>query len=329
MRLSDKEIIEYIDSGELVIMGTDENMPFDMYKQVQPCSIDLRLGNRFIKYKNSVEILDLTKAVHSSDYFIPYHIENEEPIVLEPHQTILGEIYERIKIPSTVSGMVESRSRFARLGLSIYCGFINPESEGAISIQIQNMTNITILIRPYMLICQLILTKLSSSPLIPYPQKTDNPYYRESETNISLSHFTDNLSQKINLSNEIEKRLINKYLKETLKDKQIRENSLFDSKNINKMITNKMIDDSNIDKFKETLKDLIANNNLKQGLDYVYKYSKMIKNVDFENDITLLLSSYIALKKEKTLNLSNNDEYYLNKAKINRSALDIIDKYLK
>jgi deoxycytidine triphosphate deaminase len=51
MRLSDKEIHKYLKSGEFVAVGTNPKYPFDSVKQVQPCSIDLRLDNKFFKFR--------------------------------------------------------------------------------------------------------------------------------------------------------------------------------------------------------------------------------------------------------------------------------------
>lgn len=220
MRLSDREIHKEIEEGELVIVGTIPKYPFDKVKQVQPCSIDLRLDNKFFKFKKEVTEFDIKNLKNVNDYLYIFEVNEGEPITLRPHEILFGQIYEQLRLPCDCSGMIEGRSRFARLGLSVHAtgGFINPEFEGAMPLQIINNNDIPITIYPYINICQLILVRLTSKPLIPYPKRSDNPYHKEKIASPSVSHKDPALGYNEgnlpNLNVEIEKRLIEKYLKE-------------------------------------------------------------------------------------------------------------------
>jgi dCTP deaminase len=158
MRLSDREIHTEIESGNLVVVGPRKDFPFDKYKQVQPCSIDLRLDNLFHRFKEDVRQFDIKDLDHVWDYMSTLQIGDGEPIVINPGEILFGQIYEQLKIPADTSGKIVGRSRFARLGLSIHAtgDFINPEFEGAMPLQIINHNKIRIVIYPHINICQLI-----------------------------------------------------------------------------------------------------------------------------------------------------------------------------
>lgn len=220
MRLSDKEIHKSIEEGELVIVGTISKYPFDRVKQVQPCSIDLRLDNKFFKFKEDIREFDIKNLDNVKDYISLFEVKDGEKITLQPHEILFGQIYEQLRIPSDCSGMIEGRSRFARLGLSVHAtgGFINPEFEGAMPLQIINNNNIPITIYPFINICQLILVQLTSKPLIAYPKRSNNPYHKEKIASPSiiykdpaLGYIEDDLP---NINVEIERRLIKKYLRD-------------------------------------------------------------------------------------------------------------------
>jgi hypothetical protein len=112
------------------------------------------------------------------------------------------------------------------LGLSVHVSgdFINPEFEGAMPLQIINHNNVPVVIYPYMTICQLILVKLTSLPVVPYSLRDDSPYNREREAGTSVLH-TDPVFAKgerqISLRRESEKRLVDNYLQERERDKGI------------------------------------------------------------------------------------------------------------
>ena len=215
MRLSDKEIIEQINHAELVIVGPNKKYPF-VINQIQPCSIDLRLDNKFYKFKDGVSEFDISDIENVKNYFSYFEVNPTEKITLQPNEVLFGQIYEQLRIPSNCSGMIEGRSRFARLGLSVHAtgGFINPEFEGAMPLQIINNNKIPITIYPFINICQLILIKLTSSPKVPYPKRTNNPYHKEKIASLSVLNRDNEISSTDFIHQDIENRLLNDYSKE-------------------------------------------------------------------------------------------------------------------
>lgn len=220
MVLSDKDIHLLLKSGELVVLGTDPAYPFVSVDQVQPCSIDLRLGNRFLRFKPGVREFDIRDIADVSALMEEEIVADKERILLPPNGILFGQIYEQLRLPPTCCGYIEGRSRFARLGLSVHVtgGFINPEFEGAMPLQIVNNNSFPIAIYPYITICQLLLSELSTTPLIPYPRRSNNPYHKESNAGPSLIGKDPALSDGgqflPNLNHEIEYRLLTNYLNE-------------------------------------------------------------------------------------------------------------------
>jgi dCTP deaminase len=219
MRLSDKDIQSYLDDGQLIIVGPRTELPFDKYSQVQACSIDLRLDNRFLKFKDTVQQFDVKDLDNVWNYVDEFRVEDGQPIVLQPQTILFGQIYEQLRLPSDVSGKIVGRSRFARLGVSIHAtgDFVNPEFEGAMPLQIFNHNLIPIVIYPYMTVCQLVLIKLTSPPLVPYPLRTSNPYHRETNASPSVLHTDPVLTgkmQELTIHSVVEKRLVDNYLRD-------------------------------------------------------------------------------------------------------------------
>lgn len=181
MILSDGDIHKYLDSGELVIIGSDPKYPFEASKQVQPCSIDLRLSNRILRFCNGIKKFDVKDIADVSALMEEEMVDDQEKIILRPNSILFSQIYEQLRLPSNCCGYIEGRSRFARLGLSVHVtgGFINPEFEGSMPLQIVNHNNFPVTIYPFMGICQMLLHSVSSMPVLPYPKRDDTPYHGE------------------------------------------------------------------------------------------------------------------------------------------------------
>ena len=63
MILSDKSIYKYLDSGELIIDPLEKG-------QVQPASVDIRLGRNFLKLdENKFEAMSMTDEIQYVQYY--------------------------------------------------------------------------------------------------------------------------------------------------------------------------------------------------------------------------------------------------------------------
>lgn len=193
MQLNDKDIYRAMVNGDLLFVGADPKYPFVKDKQVQPASVDLRLGNRIIRFKKDIKSFDIKDIKKIEEYLSIEYINEGDAIEVRPNEILFAQIYEQIAIPDYLSARIEGRSRVARLGISIHCtgDYINPGFAGAMPLQIINHNHFAIILYPYISICQMFLYKLTDEPLVPYMQRSNLPYNTYyNETNPSPSNLS-------------------------------------------------------------------------------------------------------------------------------------------
>ncbi|GIW62614.1 MAG: dCTP deaminase [Patescibacteria group bacterium] len=164
MILNDQKIKEFLEKKELVIEPLDEI-------QIQPSSVDLRLGNEFSIYLDSERILDI-KNSEIEKHLKKIVINNNESFIIEPKQFVLATTKEYIKLPDYLTAFVEGRSSIGRLGLFIEnAGWVDAGFEGNITLEFYNANSKPLKIYPDMRICQLVFAKMVSSAQNPYRGK--------------------------------------------------------------------------------------------------------------------------------------------------------------
>ena len=233
MQLCDKEIIRAIAEGYLVFASPDAKRPF-LRDQIQPGSIDLRLGRRIVRFKKEVTLFDIKNIDTIRDLLDISYMNEGEPIRIEPGEIVFGEIYEQIYISDKYSARIEGRSRVARLGLSIHCtgDYINPGFEGSMPLQIINHNSFPIILYPYIDICQMIVYQLTDTPLIPYKDRPESIYHKEEHASPSVLSANNTDSSHTNISKESIRLLLEKYYQQMLRESSVSEES------INKKIEN-------------------------------------------------------------------------------------------
>jgi len=163
MILNDREIKELIKEGKLIVKPFDE-------RQVQASSLDLRLGNEFLVFSDSFDVIDVMEDNLSK------HIEKitvgDEGFIIKPKQFVLATTLEYIKLPNNITAFVEGRSSLGRLGLFIEnAGWVDAGFEGNITLEFFNANSRPLKIYPNMRICQLVLAKMESEAEFPYRGK--------------------------------------------------------------------------------------------------------------------------------------------------------------
>ncbi len=163
MILSDREIRILLERGELIVEPIEE-------EQIQPSSIDFRLGNDFLIYTDSIDILDVKdNSYHEKMEKI---IVGDEGFVIQPKQFVLATTVEYIKLPDYITAFVEGRSSLGRLGLFIEnAGWVDAGFEGTITLEFFNANSRPIKIYPGMRICQLVFAKMNTPAERPYSGK--------------------------------------------------------------------------------------------------------------------------------------------------------------
>jgi dCTP deaminase len=126
-------------------------------------SIDLRLGTWFISLRHTrFPALNLdddpdtaaNNAKLAKSHFVPFGTE----FVLQPHGFVLGVTLEWVRLPANLAGYVVGRSSWGRRGLIIATAAgVHPGFTGCLTLELSNVGEIPIAIKPGIPICQLFL----------------------------------------------------------------------------------------------------------------------------------------------------------------------------
>jgi dCTP deaminase len=134
-------------------------------------SVTLRLGRWFVSLRQSSQTFFDTEIDHaehqnearaSKNYFVPFGRE----FVLHPGRFVLSSTLEWMKFPPTLGGYVGGKSTWARRGLIIETAAgIHPGFNGCLTLELTNVGEVPIKIRPGMKICQIFLHAISDGKL--------------------------------------------------------------------------------------------------------------------------------------------------------------------
>jgi len=159
MIISDLSLQKMLKEGSIVVE------PLEDY-QVQPASIDLRLGDHFLT------VDEHAMGLISMDEPITYREINRDEIIIPPKSFILATTMEYIKLPDNMTAFVEGRSSIGRMGLFIQnAGWVDPGFEGEITLEIFNANSLPIKLHAGRRICQLVFAEMDQTTTNPYRGK--------------------------------------------------------------------------------------------------------------------------------------------------------------
>ena len=159
MVLSDKTIMRMLREGTLSMSPLEEG-------QIQPASVDIRLGNMF-----SI-IEDLPRGVIDLENEIQYRTMETDTYVLLPGQFVLATTMEYIELPDNLTAFVEGRSSLGRMGLFIQnAGWVDPGFKGEITLELFNANRCAIELKAGRRVGQLVFAEMDAAALHPYRGK--------------------------------------------------------------------------------------------------------------------------------------------------------------
>lgn len=139
--------------------------PLEDY-QIQPASVDIRLGNTFSTIKSS------SNGIISLDNPVEYFTINAEEYLLLPGQFVLGTTMEYFCLPDNLTAFVEGRSSMGRLGLFIQnAGWVDPGFQGEITLELYNAGRCAIELKAGCRVGQLVFAQLDQNAQNPYRGK--------------------------------------------------------------------------------------------------------------------------------------------------------------
>ncbi|HCB33930.1 MAG TPA: dCTP deaminase [Acidimicrobiaceae bacterium] len=162
MILSDRTIREELAAGRICIDPLDPTA-------IQPSSVDLRLDDRFLVFRNhSRPLIDV--AQDQSDLVDEVVVADGDYFVLHPGEFVLGATHERVAVADDLVGRLEGKSSLGRLGLLIHttAGFVDPGWDGYLTLELSNVANLPIALYPGMRIGQISFMQMTTPADKPY-----------------------------------------------------------------------------------------------------------------------------------------------------------------
>lgn len=155
--LSKKEILIAVKKGEIKITPFNKN-------NVGACSVDLRLGNKFRKFKKNKKMFLVEENLNENEFSKEIILKNNEFFTIKSGELILATTLERIKLSNNLCGKLDGRSRFARIGLMVHnsSSLVQPGVNNIQVLEIANLSPFTLSIQPGLKICQISFHTLSS-----------------------------------------------------------------------------------------------------------------------------------------------------------------------
>jgi dCTP deaminase len=178
MILSDADILDRLAEGDLAIDPLD-----DIETQVQPASVDLRLGSQFLEFRRTnIPCIHPNDAREVDEYVEETHVPEGDDFILHPGDFVLGTTKERVEVPSDLLATVQGRSSLGRLAVVIHAtaGIVDPGYDGQITLELSNLGAAPVALSPGMRVSQLIFTELKNPADRPYGAERGSKYQGQS-----------------------------------------------------------------------------------------------------------------------------------------------------
>jgi len=180
MILSNVEIFKALDEGRLIIRPEpsprlptvgESRSPYDTH------SIDLTLSDEIIVPKKGQIAYDLTKPGQIAETIAGHSqklkLTSFQPLVLKPHQFVLGKTREYISLPfkegdsTCLAARIEGKSSRARFGLLVHftAPTVHPGYSGNLTLEMINLGPTDFSLVPSMYIAQLIVEEVKGCPI--------------------------------------------------------------------------------------------------------------------------------------------------------------------
>ena len=157
--LSDGEIAWYRSEG---LLGIDP-VPGD--DQLQPASVDLRLGPQFREYHVG-KTISSREGAKMSEW-------TSDSVLVKPGAFLLAHTMERVRIPADLVGVVDGRSSYGRLGIMVHitAGYIDPGFDGQITLEVHNVSPNWVRLFVGDRVCQIRFHRMMQAAKRPYAGK--------------------------------------------------------------------------------------------------------------------------------------------------------------
>jgi dCTP deaminase len=157
--LSDLGIKKRLEEGSLIIEPLSP-------EQIQPASIDMHLGNQFMKVDDSAQ------KILKPDKQVEYIRQVQDSMIVSPGSFLLVVTKQYVELPYDLTAFVEGLSSMGRMGLLLQNdGWVDPGFKGALTLAFFNANKIPVELHTGCRICQLVLAALDQPATSPYKGK--------------------------------------------------------------------------------------------------------------------------------------------------------------
>ena len=194
MILSDRDVRARLARGDIKIAPDP-----DPEIQIQPASIDLRLGYDFQTFNSTQQaLIDPADPSSFEQLTNLIHLQESERFIVHPGEFVLATTLEHVEIPDDLVARLEGRSSIGRLGIVIHstAGYIDPGFKGRITLEISNLGRIAVALYPGMRICQIAFEEMSSPVSEGYGMKRTAKYQGQQTTTLSRLFEDDELRKR-------------------------------------------------------------------------------------------------------------------------------------
>jgi dCTP deaminase len=192
--LSDRDVRARLARGDIKIAPEP-----DPEIQIQPASIDLRLGYDFQTFNYTQQaLIDPANPSSFEQLTNLIHLQESERFIVHPGEFVLATTLEHVEIPDDLVARLEGRSSIGRLGIVIHstAGYIDPGFKGRITLEISNLGRIAVALYPGMRICQIAFEEMSSPVSESYGVKRTAKYQGQQTTTLSRLFEDDELRKR-------------------------------------------------------------------------------------------------------------------------------------
>lgn len=132
-------------------------------------TIDLRVGALILSAETaSLAPLDSDEPWRAARLFREIHIRRDGHFFMQPGQFVLASTFEYLVLPNDLGGLIQSRSTYGRMGIiSVTAAYVAPRFHGCPTLELANVGEVPVRIRPYTALCQLLLVPADGTDLPP------------------------------------------------------------------------------------------------------------------------------------------------------------------
>jgi len=173
--------------------------PLPVKRDFDADSVDLRLGSHFFVPRSHRTPFFCPGETNPESLYQEQYVPVGDYLVIPAHNTVLGVTLEFIKLPYDMSGLLLTKSSWARTFITIETApWIHPLYRGCLTLEIANVSNTPIVVNPGARIAQLILMHCDGVPE-PEREKLSDGYFGPTRPERSSVQSVDDMLRELRI----------------------------------------------------------------------------------------------------------------------------------